>query len=132
MSKDPPSSSDCSVGVYNHKAPINAVLFWSALICRSLLSLMYLATLIRVRLGSKYTLVTVMTVMLLISAAAGTELTFAWNVFWTCSTISHLTIQEVSYTMKQLCFNVSHWVLACYYNKIADDVPKALEHQWET
>jgi hypothetical protein len=93
---------------------------------------MYLAVLVRVRLGSKYALVTLLIILLFISAAAGTELTIAWNVFWTCSTVNNLLVQEVCFSMKQLFFNLTHWILACHYNQVADDVPQALEQQWQS
>jgi hypothetical protein len=93
---------------------------------------MYLLTLVRVRTGSKYALVTFLVILLFVSAAAGTELTFAWNVFWTCSSVNHLAVQEIAYSLKQLTFNVSHWILACHYNQVADDIPQALEYQWQT
>jgi hypothetical protein len=126
------SSSDCHFSLHNKLYLINAVLFWTALICRGLLSIMYLAVLVRVRLGSKYALVTLLIILLFISAAAGTELTIAWNVFWTCSNVNHLLVQEVCYSMKQLFFNLTHWILACHYNQVADDVPQALEQQWQS
>jgi len=110
------STSDCHFSLYNREKSINAVLFWTALICRGLLSIMYLAVLVRVRLGSKYALVTLLIILLFISAAAGTELTIAWNVFQECPNVNHLLVQEVCFSMKQLFFNLSHWILACHYN----------------
>ena len=98
---------------------------------RAVLSLGYLIVLLRVRLGSKYGLVTLLVVLMLFNCIAGIALTyeFADFLFKGNRTDTMTWIISSLLCVKNITFNVAHWLLAWQYNKIADEVPAALERR---
>lgn len=95
----------------------------------AILAVGYLAALIRVRLGSRYGLVTLLVSLLLVNAIAGIGLTlFFYDLYYRRdTTVMVIWIYSSMLGVKNLMFALSHWILAWQYNKIADEVPRALE-----
>lgn len=101
---------------------INVILTSS---CACLLVIAYTVTLIKVRLGSKYRLITVL-ILILIASNLGTLLN-AYATFQlfvkeneTLALVLFLCFGEA---LQDTCFNVSHWLFASQYYRIGTEMP---------
>ena len=104
---------------------------WSGVVTRSLLIVMYVATLIHVRMGSKYTAVTYLILILILNNASGIVLDFAAMSMLVHHNHTHFLVWawSLSFALMNLTFNISHFELAWIYKNIAHNVPQALSNQ---
>ena len=83
---------------------------------RAILSLGYIAALIRVRLGSRFGLVTLLICLLLVNCLSTMAIDYLSTDFFKSFSKTMAWILSCLLGIKYLTFDMSHWILAFQYN----------------
>jgi len=100
--------------------------FLSDIVTSSILVLCFAVTLVHVRFGSKYTFLTILTVLMLFSDSLGRfTIAFAENKLFLSeeTTQANICVLGFGFAMQDTPFNVVHWLLAWQMNETARRVP---------